>query len=62
MSHLPSQVEEISLTTTTLRGADMVRQYFPNTRMTGSSIVNLSRSDNKYEIFKVRPFPAPSPF
>ncbi|KAK9909747.1 hypothetical protein WJX75_006863 [Coccomyxa subellipsoidea] len=47
------QVEEISLTTTTLRGADMVRQYFPNTRMTGSSIVNLSRSDNKYEIFKI---------
>ena len=48
-------MEEISLATTTIRGADMVRQYFPNTKMTGSSIVNLSRSDNKYEIFKVRP-------
>ena len=40
----------------------MVRQYFPNTRMTGSSIVNLSRSDNKYEIFKVCPFSSSSPF
>lgn len=47
-------MEEISLATTTIRGADCVRQYYPNTKMTASSIVNLSRSDNKYEIFKVR--------
>ncbi|CAL8467439.1 g6977 [Coccomyxa elongata] len=47
------QVEEISLATTTLRGTDNVRQYYSNTKMIGGSIVNLSRSDNKYEIFTI---------
>ena len=48
------KVEEISLAITTLRGADMVRQYYPNTQMVGASIVNLSRSDNKFDNFTVR--------
>ncbi|CAK0787367.1 hypothetical protein CVIRNUC_010587 [Coccomyxa viridis] len=47
------QVEEISLAITTLRGADNVRQYYPNTQMVGASIVNLSRSDNKFDNFTV---------
>lgn len=53
----PLQVEEISLSMTTLRGADCVRQYYPNTKMTGANIINLSRSDNKFEIFNVSHFP-----
>ena len=48
------KVEEISLAITTLRGADNVRQYYPNTQMVGASIVNLSRSDNKFDNFTVR--------
>ena len=48
------QVEDISLAVTTLRGADNVRQYYPNTQMVGASIVNLSRSDNKFDNFTVR--------
>lgn len=47
------KVEEISLAITTLRGADNVRQYYPNTQMVGASIVNLSRSDNKFDNFTV---------
>ncbi|BDA42921.1 probable mechanosensitive ion channel protein 10 [Coccomyxa sp. Obi] len=47
------QVEEISLATTTIRGTDNVRQYYSNTKMIGASIVNLTRSDNKFEIFTV---------
>ncbi len=47
------QVEEISLAVTTLRGADMVRQYYPNTKMVGAAIINLSRSDNKFDNFTV---------
>ncbi len=39
---------------TTIRGADNVRQYFPNTMMTGAAIINLSRSDNKFDNFTVR--------
>ena len=38
---------------TTIRGADNVRQYFPNTMMTGAAIINLSRSDNKFDSFTV---------
>ena len=38
---------------TTIRGADNVRQYFPNTMMTGAVIINLSRSDNKFDSFTV---------
>lgn len=38
---------------TTIRGADNVRQYFPNTMMTGAAIINLSRSDNKFDNFTV---------
>ena len=32
----------------------MVRQYYPNTQMTGAAIVNISRSDNKFDSFTVR--------
>ena len=39
---------------TTIRGADNVRQYYPNTMMTGAAIMNLSRSDNKFDSFTVR--------
>ena len=58
-AHLPPEirsllkVEEISLAITTLRGADNVRQYYPNTQMVGASIVNLSRSDNRFDNFTV---------
>ena len=31
-----------------------MRQYYPNTQMVGASIVNLSRSDNKFDNFTVR--------
>ena len=51
------KVEEISLAITTLRGADNVRQYYPNTQMVGASIVNLSRSDNRFDNFTVRAAP-----
>lgn len=46
---------------TTLRGADMVRQYYPNTKMVGASIINLSRSDNKFDNFTVRKSPWAGP-
>ena len=49
-----AQVEEINLAMTTLRGSDMVRQYFPNTQMTNAAIINISRSDNKCDSFTVR--------
>lgn len=48
------QVEEVNLAFTTLRGIDMVRQYYPNTRLLASNLVNLSRSDNRYDILKAR--------
>lgn len=34
----------------------MTRQYYPNTQMTGAAIVNISRSDNKFDSFTVRDY------
>ena len=44
----------MNLYVTTLRTADGTRQFFSNTRFSGANIINLSRSDNRYESLKAR--------
>lgn len=47
------QVEEITLNATIVRRSDGGRMWYSNTKLATSNVINLSRSDNKYESFKV---------
>ena len=47
------QVEEITLNATIVRRSDGGRMWYTNTKLVASNLINLSRSDNKSESFKV---------
>lgn len=49
-----AQVEEIALLNTVLVRWDGARLWFPNARLNAESLLNLTRSNNKAESFKVR--------
>ena len=49
----PVQVEEITLNATIVRCSDGGRMWYSNTKLAASNLINLSRSDNRHESFKV---------
>ena len=51
------QVEEIMLLNTTVRRWDGVRCYYPTAMLNAAPLLNLSRSENHVEAFKVCPCP-----
>ena len=46
-------MEEITLNATIVRRTDGGRMWYSNTKLATSNVINLSRSDNKSESFKV---------
>lgn len=48
------QVEEIALNNTVLKRTDGCRVWYPNSMMNVQPVLNVSRSDNRWEFFKVR--------
>ena len=48
-----SQVEEIALNNTVLKRWDGSRIWYPNAMINVVPILNITRSDNKWEFFKV---------
>eukprot|EP00891_Asterochloris_glomerata_P004863 jgi/Astpho2/4863/Aster-05797 len=46
-------VEEISLSTTVMRRSDGARLWYPNAKLSQNAVINISRSENKSERFKV---------
>ena len=47
------QVEEVALQNIVLRRADGVRIFFPITKLSVEPVLNVSRSNNRWEGFKV---------
>ena len=48
------QVEEVALQNVLLRRQDGVRIFFPITKLLVEPVLNVSRSNNRWEGFKVR--------
>ena len=47
-------MEEIALNNTVLKRSDGCRVWYPNSMMNVQPVLNVSRSDNRWEFFKVR--------
>lgn len=54
-------MEEIALVNTVVKRWDGVRIWYPNSLLLVQPVINMSRSDFKWEFFKVRVAPACSP-
>ncbi len=59
LSHLYAdvQVEEIALNMTVLKRWDGCRIWYPNSMINVVPILNITRSENKWEFFKVDSIP-----